>query len=97
MSDQDFVQAMEQTVEVYERTNGHAAGRTRKMIERYGPIEALSRLMVSAELQQGFKVLRDTNQLDKSFEALVTRHQNLFKEEVIKAAQWRLDHPNDLF
>jgi hypothetical protein len=43
------------------------------MMEQHGEIEALSRLVVSADLQQGFKVLRDRNQLDKTFESLVDR------------------------
>ena len=66
------------------------------MIANYGEVEALSRLMVSADLQQGFKVLRDLNQLDKTFEALVVRFQHLFKPDVVQAAQWRLAHPYEL-
>jgi hypothetical protein len=96
MSVPDFNQEVERTVELYEKTIGHAAVRTRQMIERYGQVEALSRLMVSADLQQGFKVLRDSNQLDKSFEALVVRFQHLFRTDAVTAAQWRLDHPYEL-
>ena len=96
MPDPNFVREVACAVELYEKMIGHAAGRTRPMIERYGAVEALSRLMVSADLQKGFKVLRDSNQLDISFEAIVVRFKNLFRLEVVNAAQWRLDHPYEL-
>jgi hypothetical protein len=66
------------------------------MIERLGHIGALSKLMISADLQQGFKALRDSQRLDETFEAIVVRHPNMFTPEVVQAAQWRLDHPHDL-
>lgn len=84
------------TIEVYERAIRHTATRTRTMIETHGEVEALSRLMISADLQQGFKVLRDRNQLDQTFEAVVVRYQRLFTDEVVQAAQWRLDNPHSL-
>ena len=64
------------------------------MIEQHGEIDALSRLMISADLQQGFKALRDSHQLDKTFESIVVRFQHLFSSDVIEAAKWRLAHPN---
>jgi hypothetical protein len=84
------------TIDLYERLIGRPATRTRNMIADQGEIKALSNLMVSADLQQGFKVLRDRRQLDKTFEALVVRFRREFSSEVVEAAQWRLDHPNDL-
>ena len=87
---------VELTIKIYEQKIGHAARRTRDMIDRHGAIDALSRLMVSADLQQGFKVLRDSNQLDKTFEAVVVRFQDLFTSDIVQAAQWRLNHPYDL-
>jgi hypothetical protein len=66
------------------------------MLEQYGPIDTLSRLVVSADLQKGFQVLAEKGQLEDSFEALVVRFGNLFKPEVVEAAQWRLDHPDEL-
>jgi hypothetical protein len=53
--------------------------------------------VVNADLQQGFKVLRDHGRLDKTFEALVIKFQHLFKPEVVQAAKWRLENPNELF
>ncbi len=97
MPDPAFRAEVKQAIEIYENTIGRAAARTRRMIEQLGEIEALSRLMVSAELQQGFKVLRDEKQLDKSFEALVIRFQDLFRPDVVEAAQWRLANPYKLF
>ncbi len=96
MSEVVFKEEVEQVIKRYEREIGHAATRTRRMIGRWGEIEALSRLMVSADLQQGFKVLRDRDQLDKTFEALVIRFQHLFEPDAVQAAQWRLAHPYEL-
>jgi hypothetical protein len=88
--------AVAHAVGLYERASRHAAGRTRNMIETHGEVEALSRLVVSADLQQGFKVLRDSGQLDQTFEAVVVRFRHFFQDEVVQAAQWRLDNPHSL-
>ena len=96
MSETAFLQDVERAIESYEEAIGHAASRTRNMIEQHGEIEALSRLMLSPDIQQGFKVLRDRHQLDKTFEAVVLRFQHLFHTDAIQAAEWRLSHPNDL-
>ena len=96
MSEEAFRQEVASAIQLYESANGYAATRTREMIERYGEIEALSSLMVSPDLQQGFKVLRDRHQLDKTFETLVVRFQHLFTSEVVEAARWRLDNADEL-
>ena len=93
---QALLKEIAQAISIYERTAGHAATRTRNMIEQLGEVEALSRLMISADLQQGFKALRDSNQLDSTFEAIVVRHSNLFPTEVVDAAKWRLENPHQL-
>ncbi len=93
MSEASFREEVEHTIKLYEREIGHAATRTRPMIDKYGEVEALSRLMVSADLQQGFKVLRDRNQLNNTFEALVVRFQHSFKPPT---AQWQLAHAYEL-
>lgn len=87
---------IEDVIVVYEHINGVTAARTRQMIQRYGPIEALSKLVESSELQKGFRILRDNNRLDSTFEALIVRHANLFHENVVEAAQWRLTNANAL-
>jgi hypothetical protein len=52
--------------------------------------------MQSPNLQQGFKVLRDNHQLDKTFETLVVLFEHLFTSEAVESAQWRLDNADKL-
>jgi len=96
MTDPDFIGDVDRAIEIYEAFSGHAAARTRQMIDRHGAVGALSRLMVSADLQQGFKVLRDHDRLGESFEALVVRFEHLFKPDIVAAAEWRLKNPYEL-
>jgi len=66
MSEEEtFKEEVKKVIELYESAIGHAATRTWPLIEKYGEIGALSRLVVSADLQKGFKVLRDRGQLRK--------------------------------
>ena len=88
--------AVEAAITVYEEKAGISASRTWPMIDRYGHVEALSRLVVSADLQKGFRVLRDADLLDMTFEALVVRHSSLFRPPVVEAADWRLKNPHSL-
>ena len=83
-------------IALYEREIGSAASRTHQMIEGHGAIEALSRLVESADLQSGFRILRDRDQLDSTFEALIVRHEGQFRNNVVEAAQWRLDNAHHL-
>jgi hypothetical protein len=48
------------------------------MINEYDYVGAFSRLAVSGDPQKGFKVLRDSNRLDETFEAVIGRHKGLF-------------------
>ncbi len=96
MSKESFQSQVAQAITLYEKTIGHAASRTRQMIDELGEKEALSRLMISADLQQGFKALRDSKQLDSTFEAIVLRFPDEFSDEVKQAAKWRLDNPYQL-
>lgn len=96
MTDQAFCVEVYRAIEIYERLNEHYASRTRQMIDKLGEIEALSQLMISADLQIGFKTLRDEGYLSKTFEAVVVRFRHLFSTEVVEAAQWRLDNPYQL-
>jgi hypothetical protein len=96
MADDLFPKAVDRAVRLYEQAIRRPATRTRQMIEDHGEVEALSRLMINPNLQQGFKVLRDQHQLDKTFEAVVVRFQHLFDDTAVESAQWRLDHPYDL-
>lgn len=96
MTEAALASEVQHTISVYESVTGHLATRTRQMIERLGLVKALSRLMVSPDLQQGFKALRDSGQLTQTFEALVLRHQQLFAPSIVEAAKWRLEHPDEL-
>jgi hypothetical protein len=96
MDENAFRSEVSEAIVFYELAIRRPATRTRQMIEEHGEVEALSRLMVTADLQQGFKVLRNRNQLDQTFEAVVVRFRDLFADQVVQAAQWRLDHPHDL-
>ena len=96
MTTPQFIDEVNETIEIYEEAIGGFAARTRQMIDYYGAVEALARLVQSPDLQTGFRVLRDRNQLDQTFEAIITRHADLFQKEIVEAAQWRLDNANNL-
>jgi hypothetical protein len=96
MSEAAFADEIEKTILLYEQAIGRPATRTRNMIAERGEIDALSSLVVSSDLQQGFKVFRDRQQLDKTFEALVLRFSSEFSRDVVEAARWRLDNADDL-
>jgi hypothetical protein len=83
-------------IDIYENSIGHIAGRTRQMIDNHGPIQALSRLVQSPDLQKGFRVLRDRGELQHTFEAVIVRFPQLFARGVVEAAQWRLDNASKL-
>ena len=87
---------VEHVIEIYESETGTSAIRTRQMIERIGVVEALSRLACSADLKLGFRVLRDRDQLQNTFEAMIVKHSELFSSDVVSAAEWRLEHANEL-
>jgi len=87
---------VENTLQIYERTNGALATRSRQMISANGVVDALSKLVVTADAQRGFKVLRDSNQLDRTFEAIIARFPELFTKPVIESARWPLDNANNL-
>ena len=96
MTTEELERLVAETVVMYENETRHAATATREMIQNLGVIEALSRLMISAELQKGFRVLRDKNLLERTFETIVVRNPQFFKPAVKVAAQWRLDNPFEL-
>ena len=89
----ELLKEVHRTIEVYENETGHVAVRTRQMISQYGPVDALSRLMGNSDIQGGFRTLRDQELLNSTFEALVVRYRDLFRPNVVEAAQWRLDNP----
>lgn len=91
-----LLRGIERVLRIYENEIGVTAARTRQMIERHGAVDALSRLVESADLQRGFRILRDRGQLDSTFEALIVGHADLFRPHVVEAADWRLKNADDL-
>ena len=63
-----------------------------RMIEQHGAVEAAKRLVISADIQSGFKELveRDRSDLTIEFALLNPRWANLFDSELLDAARWRL-------
>ena len=94
-NDMAFCQEIEFAIKQYEKAIGQFASRTRTMIENHGNVGALELLMNSADLQKGFKTLRDKNMLDITFEAIMVKYQNIidFDKEAVKVAKFRYDNP----
>jgi hypothetical protein len=89
----DLIEDVENAINSYEKANGSFAQRTRSMIRKYGLIEALSRLVMTADYQKGFKVLRDNGKQNISFEAIIVKHQDRFNKGIVEAAKFRLKNP----
>ena len=73
---------------------GYNPSRLHQMIIRTNDsILMVKKLILSGDVQDGLKILKQKNRLDLSIETLVLkeRFKPLFTDEEIKAAQWRLD------
>lgn len=86
-----FDKEVENTISIYKKIVGGFAPNTERILNNPDKIGSLSNLMKSADVQKGFKVLRDKGQLDKTFETLVIKYKQLFRNDIVDAAQWRLD------
>ena len=93
---QKLTKEVDRTIAIYQDINGRFASRTRKMIEEREVVKALSDLVTSAELQLGFKTLRDAGRLDVTFESIVVKFPDLFSEQVREVAKWRLKEAKNL-
>lgn len=96
MPNPEFIEAVDQALHAYEKIVGEYASRTRQMLERYGYVEALTRIVQSADLQTGFRALRDSGRLADSFEAVVVNFAAEFDRQAVAAARWRLDQADYL-
>lgn len=96
MASPELIAAVNHAIQAYENIVGEYASRTRQMLDRYGYVAALARIVQSPDLQSGFRALRDQGQLDLTFEAVVVRFPNEFNRQIVGAAQWRLDNADDL-
>ena len=96
MATPELIAAVDRAIEIYEKMIGEYASRTRPMLDRYGHVQALSRIVQSPDLQSGFKALRDSGQLAITFEAVVVEFADDFEPQIVSAAQWRLDNADNL-
>ena len=96
MATPELIAAVERAIETYEEVIGEYASRTRPMLDRDGYVETLSRIVQSPDLQSGFRALRDSDQLNVTFEAVVVEFANEFDAQIVAAAQWRLENADDL-
>ncbi len=91
-----FAEEIEKTVNLYESYIPSTALMTRQMIEKYGAITSVKRLLASGIIQKGFEALYENGHKDQTFEALVLKHKSLFSAEEISAAEFRLNNYREL-
>jgi predicted RNA-binding Zn ribbon-like protein len=92
MATSEFLDEVNRTIDVYEEVICSCAEHIREVIERYGEVKALERLVQTVDLQRCFKQLREHGALEDTFEAVITRYPDLFQDSVVKAAKWRLEY-----
>ena len=61
------------------------------MRSRHGTVDAISRLVISGDIQSGFQKLADLGLIDWTVEAAVTKFPDEFSRDVRIVAAWRLD------
>lgn len=61
-----------------------------RMRRQRGTVEAMRDLVVSSEIQSGFKRLKELNRLELSIEAAILQFPDEFTSEHRDAARWRL-------
>jgi hypothetical protein len=66
------------------------ATRTRQMVARYGIIGAVERIVNRKIEAMGYKVLVERGLIDLTFEAVIVRHPDKFRQEVVARAKERL-------
>ncbi|MBJ3774929.1 hypothetical protein [Acuticoccus mangrovi] len=73
------------------RKRGYSPTTFIQMRRRHGTVDAISRLVVSGDIQSGFRRLDALGLLDWTIEAAVRKFPDEFSREVQYAAKWRLD------
>ena len=66
------------------------ASRTWPMVEKYGIVEAMRRLVDRDDDPSGYRSLAEMNMADLTFEAVVLRHATVFSEGVVERCRRRL-------
>jgi len=73
------------------KAKGYHPNEFERMRARWTTKEAIRRLVVSGEIQSGFKRMKEVDLLDWSLEAAVLKFPGEFNREAREAAQWRLE------
>lgn len=88
---------VERTLQVYEANLGkrhgkatQRAGRTRPMFNRYGTVDALTRLVMRSKPSGGLLSMAEAGRLDICFEQRVIDHASLFPPEAVLSAKANL-------
>ena len=68
-----------------------AATRTRQLLDRVKPLEALKFLINSSEEKFGFKILSDMHLAEFTFESVVVTYHEIFEPEEVLEAKRRID------
>jgi hypothetical protein len=66
-----------------------------RMRARWKTKKAIRRLVISGDIQSGFRRMKDLGLLDWALEAAVLKFPNEFDAPVREAARWRLDQARD--
>ena len=74
---------------------GYPAIIFRRMRREHGTVEAISKLVCSAEIQSGFLELKRHKLLDWSIEAIVLKFPERFSAQARQCAEFRLKHGGD--
>jgi hypothetical protein len=80
------------TGEMYKEIIGGFAPATQKILDNPDKIKALSNIVRTADIQTGFRTLRNAGKLGETFEALIIKYSDLFRKDIIDAAKWRLEN-----
>jgi len=65
------------------------------MRRQYKTVPAIEKLVISGEIQNGFRRLQELNMLQWSIEEAVRRFPNRFTKKALDCAEFRLNNIND--
>lgn len=73
-----------------ERQKTVRLSRTRQMIQRVGELETVASLIRKSTASEGFKMLKERDMLDLTFEAVALRHFGRFDSKIMELSRQRL-------
>ena len=73
---------------------GYPPNRIRRMIDAAHPVEVAKRLVISGDFQDGFLAVIGMGRPDLTVESIMceARFSELFTDQELEAARWRLDN-----